>query len=160
MKVLARILSLFTLLAVATLYTSCGGGDDPDKTQEQIQFEKLKGTWTVSEVELDGVPRIDDFTTTTPMTLTFAGTYSNPGGTYLMQVNGSRPTNNPWDVSSSWKFGGDVTRQIIRIEDDLEMVYTLTGSELTITFQYEGIGFIGQGRLEQVTGDWEFTFTK
>ena len=160
MKVLARILSLFTLLAVATLYTSCGGNDPDPKSDEEIQLDKLKANqWVIFSADLDGTNRTADFTTTTPMTLTFTGTYSNPGGTYLMQVNGSRPNPNPWPQSSEWKFGANVLTQMIRTDDDLGMNYTLTDTQLTISFTYTGAGFMG-GRVEQVEGDWTFVFDK
>lgn len=162
MKVLARILSLITLLAVATLYTSCDGNEPDSKSVEEIQLGKLKANvWRLFSADLDGTDRTADFTTPTQMTLTFTGTYS-PGGTYNMQVDGSRPDPNPWPQQSQWKFGGDVERQIIRLADepDLGMGYTLTDNQLTITITgYDGAGFAG-GRVEQVVGDWTFVFNK
>jgi hypothetical protein len=160
MKVLARILSLFTLLAVASLYTGCDKGDPNPKSAEETQLDKLKANvWTLVEADLDGTDRTADFQTTTAMTLTFSGTFSTSGGTYTMQVNGSRPNPNPWPQSSNWTFGGDVTKQMIRLFDDpdLGMNYTLTDSELEITFNYTGVGFAG-GRVEEVNGNWTFLF--
>lgn len=158
MKVLTRILSLFTLLAVATLYTSCDGGDDPKKTQEEIQLDKLKANvWTLSSAELGTTDRTTDFAN---LKMTFTGTYV-AGGTYGYSFTGTRPNPSPWPASGTWKFGSNVTTQMVRLDDDpdLGMNYVLTDTQLTITFTYDGAGFAG-GRVEQVIGDWEFIFTK
>ncbi len=156
MKVLARILSLIILLAVATLYTSCGGDDGPTKTQEEIQLEKLKANpWNISSVTLDGTNRLTDFTN---LKLTFGGTFVT-GGTYTYSFTGSRPNPSPWPASGTWEFGPTATSMMVRLDDDLPMNYTLTDTQLTITFTYSGAGFAG-GRVEQVEGNWEFIFTK
>lgn len=158
MKVLARILSLFMLLAVATLYTSCGGDDGPTKTQEETQLDKLKAdVWNIASASLGTTDRTGDFTN---LKLTFSGNYV-AGGTYGYSLSGTRPNPSPWPASGTWKFGSNVTSQIVRLDDDpdLGMNYVLTDTQLTITFTYTGAGFAG-GRIEQVEGDWEFIFTK
>lgn len=158
MKVLARILSLFILLAVATLYTSCGGDDGPTKTQEEIQLDKLKANvWNIASVELGTTDRTSDFTN---LKMTFTGTFV-AGGTYGFSFSGTRPNPSPWPASGTWKFGPTVTTMMVRIDDDpdLGMEYVLTDTQLTIRFDYDGSGFAG-GRVEEVEGQWEFIFTK
>ena len=57
------------LVAVSTVYTGCKKDDDDKKTQEQVQFEKLKGVWTIVSAN-DGGDRTVDFVDeiTTPLT--------------------------------------------------------------------------------------------
>lgn len=158
MKVLARILSLFILLAVATLYTSCGGNDPDPKSEEEVQLGKLKANvWNLSSAELGSTDRTSDFAN---LKMTFTGTYV-AGGPYGYSFTGTRPKPSPWPASGTWKFGPTVTTMMVRLDDDpnLNMNYTLTDTQLTISFNYTGAGFLG-GRIDQVEGDWEFVFNK
>ena len=101
--------------------------------------------------------RTSDFTN---LKMSFTGTYV-AGGTYGYNFTGTRPNPSPWPASGTWKFGPTVSTMMIRLDDDpdLGMNYTLTDTQLTISFTYTGAGYAG-GRIEQVEGDWEFIFTK
>ncbi len=156
MKVLARILSLVTLLAVATLYTSCDGNEPDSKSEEEIQLGKLKANvWNISSVTLGSTDRTADFAN---LKMTFTGNYPSPPA-YGYSFSGTRPNPSPWPASGTWKFGPTVSTMMERLDDDLGMGYTLTDTQLTITFNYTGSGFAG-GRVEQVIGDWTFVFNK
>jgi hypothetical protein len=141
------------------LSINCGGSDDPEKSEEEIQLDKLKAAqWTVLSVS-DGTDRTSEYP---GMMLTFSGTFS-AGGTYeYSSAATSWPSVSPWNQADSWKFvGGSVGSKIIRLSDDVEMTYLLSNSDkqLSISFNYTGPGF-NNGRTETVEGDWVFTFTR
>jgi hypothetical protein len=140
-------------------FSNCGGGDDPEQSEEEIQLDKLKaGTWNLISAS-DGTDRTAEYP---GMTLTFSGSFS-AGGTYSYSSTAtSWPSISPWEDAGTWKFvSGSVSSKIIRLSDDEEMNYSLTNSDkqLTISFNYTGPGF-NNGRVESVEGDWVFTFTR
>ncbi|MFN3839662.1 MAG: hypothetical protein ACK4RF_03050 [Cyclobacteriaceae bacterium] len=166
-KFIQSALSLLIFAGTLITFTHCND-DGPKKTPEQIQFDKLKKTWTiVSNVSggatLDATDRSSDFT---GFTLTLGGTYNsaNPKGPYTFSVSGTRPTPSPWPASGSWFFGGDPEFQLIRDENangtseatDLAMTYTLDSTgKLSITFTCSGCNYPGS-RTELVDGVWTF----
>jgi hypothetical protein len=160
MNHLARILSLLVLVSAAVFFTNCGGGDDPEKSEEEIQLEKLKAAqWTIQSVTVDGGDKTQDYP---GMTLTLSGSFS-PGGTYnYTSTATSWPVKSAWKEEDTWKFkSGAVGTTLIRLSDDEEMTYTLTNSDkqLSISFNYVGPGF-ENGRVGSVDGDWTFIFTR
>jgi hypothetical protein len=160
MNLLSRILSLLLLVSAALFYTNCGGGDDPEKSEEEIQLEKLKaGQWTLLSAS-DGTDRTSEYP---GMTLTMSGTFS-PGGSYSYTSTATTwPTLSPWKKDDTWKFkSGAEGTTIIRLSDSQEMAYSLSNSDkqLTIDFTYSGGGFDNNGRVEVVEGDWAFVFTR
>jgi len=160
MKIAARILSLVVLASIATLYINCGGSDPAPSSKEKVQIEKLVGTWALNSVTNDGTPRTDFV----GVTMTISGTYASDGGSYNFSFTGTFPNPSPMPKSGSFKFGSNPETQLIRVvpADNFPMGYSLTNSNnnLTITLDnYTGPGFAG-GRVEQVTGDWTFNFTR
>lgn len=160
MNHLNRIFSSLLLVSAAILTINCGGGDDPEKSEEEIQLEKLKASaWTLLSAS-DGTDRTSEYP---GMTLTFAGSFS-AGGTYSYTSSAtSWPSISPWSQDDSWKFvAGSASNKIIRLSDDVEMTYALTNSDkqLSLSFNYTGPGFNNAGRVEVVEGDWVFTFTR
>jgi hypothetical protein len=160
MKMLTRTLSLVVITSLGFYCVGCGGETTEPDLVEKVQLAKLSSTWNVSSVTLDNNSRISDFTN---FKLTLAGTFkdSSPKGPYQYSVSGSRPSNNPWPpAGGNWSFGADTSKDIVRHDNpDLSMSYTVTDTQLTLTFNYTGNGFIG-GRTAQVSGNWVFTFTK
>ena len=160
MKILTRILSLAVVATVGFYCTGCGEKNTEPDPVEKVQLAKLSNTWTISSVALDNNSRTSDFTN---FKLTLSGTFkdSSPKGPYQYSVAGSRPSNNPWPPSGgTWSFGADTSKDIARQDNpDLSISYTATDSQLVLTFNYLGNGFIG-GRASQVSGNWVFTFTK
>ncbi|MBA4054097.1 MAG: hypothetical protein C0490_05235 [Marivirga sp.] len=136
----------------------CDGGDNPEKSQEELQLDKLKSTWTLQSAN-DGTDRTDEYP---GMTVTISGTFSE-GGTYNYTSDAdSWPSVSPWNDIDTWKFkAGSVTSAIVRQSDLQEMSYSLSNGDktLTISFNYQGPGF-NNGRTESVTGDWDFVFTR
>jgi len=162
MNLLTRIVSLAILVSAGLFYSGCDGGGDDEKSQEQIQLEKLvSNDWTLQSAE-DPTDRTDEYP---GMTLSISGTFANEGGTYSYSSNAtSWPVKSPWKKEDSWKFGpGSVGNKIIRLSDDQEMTYTLSNSDkqLTIEFIYASTtGFDNNGRVAAVAGDWKFVFTR
>jgi hypothetical protein len=160
MNHLTRILSLLILVSATVFFTNCGGGDDPEKSEEEVQLDKLKASqWTILSVSLDGVDKTTDYT---GMTLTLSGTFTE-GGTYnYTSIATEWPPKSPWKKDDAWKFkSGSVGTTITRLYDDKDMTYELSNSDkqLTIEFTYSGEGFFN-GRVESVDGPWQFIFTR
>lgn len=152
---------LFTILLVVVSGAFMAGcnGDDPSKSQEESQLDKLRGVWNIQSVDNDDVDRTDEYPA---MAVTIAGTYTE-GGTYTYtSVADEWPSVSPWKAADSWKFKtGSVATNIVRQSDLLDMTYSLSNSDntLTISFEYSGPGF-NNGRTESVSGNWTFVFTK
>ena len=53
------------------------------------------------------------------------------GGTYGYSFTGTRPNPSPWPASGTWKFGSNVSTQMVRLDDDpdLGMNYVLTDTQ-------------------------------
>jgi hypothetical protein len=167
MKHLARLLSLAVLVSAAILLANCGGDDGNEKTDEEQQLDKLKGTWTLTESSVQFAGSGDDRFDGSALKLTFSGNYS-AGGTYSYAVTSSKQvTASPWPSGGSWKFGSPVTSSIVRLDkqldgsDDVTITYALSADAKTLTLQYTyaGAGYV-VGRTESVEGAWEFVFTK
>jgi hypothetical protein len=150
-------LSVLVLVSAGLFYSSCGGGGD-EKTPEEVQLDKLKGTWNLQSAS-DGTDRTDEYP---GMAVTISGTYSE-GGTYnYASTADSWPSISPWKAADQWKFkSGNVTTILVRQADLLDMNYTLSNSDntLSLTFTYSGPGF-ANGRISSVDGNWAFTFTR
>lgn len=148
-----------SLFAVVLVLSSCGD-DDPEKTQEELQLDKLRGTWAISSVENDGVDRTDEYP---GLKITLSGTYTENGLYNLSSTATDWPSISPWKASDTWKFStSNVNGVIVRQSDLLDLGYALSNSDsqLTIEFDYSGTGHNNGGRTESVGGHWEFTFTK
>lgn len=157
MKHVARLLSLLLLVVAGIFYASCDDGNG-EKSQEEIQLDKLKATWTLQSAN-DGTDRTDEYP---GMTVTISGTFSENGTYNYSSDADSWPSISPWKAIDTWKFkSGSVTNTIIRQSDLQEMTYSLSNSDktLTISFNYQGPGF-NNGRTESVDGDWDFVFTR
>lgn len=158
MKYLSRLLSLFLVVGAGAFIAGCDG-DDPSKSEEEVQLDKLRGTWTIQTVDNDDVDRTDEYP---DMTLSIAGTYTE-GGLYNYTSDATEwPSVSPWKAIDSWKFkSGSVSSIIVRQSDLQEMTYSLSNSDqvLTVTFNYSGTGF-NNNRTSSVSGNWSFTFIK
>lgn len=158
MKSLNRILSLIVLAGIVTMCINCKPKNDPTPdTVEKQQINKLLGQWDVTGVQDDNGARTDFMLSV----MTISGTYAQDGGSYPFSFVGSFPDLSPMPKSGgSFKFGDPATSKLIR-NDDVTMDYALTNSDknLKISFNYQGTGFNGS-RINQVKGNWTFTFTK
>jgi hypothetical protein len=160
MNHLSRLVFLSLLVALTVLGSSCDNDDGPGKTEEETQLEKLKAaTWQLISAN-DGTDRTSEYP---GMTLTFSGSFSTAGTYAYTSSATSWPSASPWKQDDSWKFvAGSISSKLIRLSDDTEMTYALSNSDkqLTLSFDYAGPGFMNNGRVEEVEGQWVFTFTR
>lgn len=160
MKITLKAYSLLILVAVAALQAGCKKDDNDSKTVEQQQLEKLVFEWTLQSAQDSQGDRTADFA---GLVLHITGNYTGEGKVYNYSLTGQRPNPSPWPESGVWKFGTDKTKDIIRDPggvDEILMNYTVTGSDLILTFEVpDGGGWQG-GRIKNVTGEWTFNFTK
>ena len=158
MKFVTKWLSFITLFAAILVLTSCGG-DDPEKSEEEVQLDKLRGAWTLTSVVNDGIDRTDEYVN---MEINLTGTYTEGGVYNLTSTADEWPNLTPWNDNDTWKFNSsDVNGTIVRQSDLQDMDYELSNSDrqLVIEFQYGGPGF-NNGRTASVNGNWVFTFSK
>lgn len=152
MKVL-RLLSLISITAILLTYAGCKGkGSDPEPIAD-VQFDKLKKTWKINTVSLDGTDKTADYTN---FQLTISGTKGTPPFDY---ATSGRPSLSPWKSSGKWDFGTATETQMIRDKDtadQLAITYAVTESTLTISFNFTGSGY--NARTGVVSGDWVYTF--
>jgi hypothetical protein len=154
MKRIRNLFGMVAALGALTLIASCGP-DTPDRPIEEVQLEKLVATWNLSDVTLDGTTKRAEYTN---FKLTVAGVAGQT--TFSYTTTGSTALLTPWPRTGSWKFGEPVETVIIRMDNpDLPMTYSVTDTQLQISFNFTGNGF-QPTRTSQVKGQWVFTFTK
>jgi hypothetical protein len=154
---LKPILSVIAL-AIMLGYSGCKGKDpDPTPVDEQ-QLALLSATWkvgTAGNVTLDNVSKKADYAA---FQLVLTGT---PGATTFGYTTTGRPPLSAWPSSGDWKFDTAVETSIIRdpgnATKELNVSYTVTETQLELTFTYNGAG---EARTSDVTGVWVFTLTK
>ena len=150
---------LFTTLFAAILVLNGCGGDDPEKSEEEVQLDKLRGSWTMTSVDNGGVDRSDEYP---GMKISLTGSYTE-GGTYGLTSTATEwPSISPWSKDDTWKFNTATPSSIVVRQSDLtDLNYTLSNSDsqLRIEFNYSGDGF-HNGRTASVGGNWVFTFKK
>lgn len=156
MKRYFKTVLAFSAIAALLTYSGCGPGSDPAPTEQEVQLEKLKTTWTVTEVKLDNVSKLSDYTN---FKLVVDGSITDgalTGGSYSTQ---GRPALSPWPSSGNWVFGTDPVTQITRdpdkTADKLDLTYSVTDTQLQVTFTFAREGY---ARTSNVKGQWVFTF--
>lgn len=153
-----RTLGTLAVLLVASFTLNNCGKDNPAPPAEQVQLDKLKKTWTLVSVTLDGTDkRAPAGQIQTSFALTISGTFnaSNPKGPYNFTVTGTEAPS-PWPTSGTWRFGDDAESQIIRDNDSVAITYSLSSSgQLTLTFVCSACNYPG-ARAETVNGTWVF----
>jgi len=148
-----RILSLLLVTSVLLTYMGCKKDDPEPPPVTDVQFDKLKKTWKINTVSLDGVDKTADYT---GFQLTFGGTKGAPPFDY---TTSGRPSLSPWPGSGKWDFGAAPETQIIRDKgtpDELAVTYAVTESTLTVSFTFNGTGYTA--RTGVVKGAWIYTF--
>lgn len=144
---------LGVVFGVLLVSQGCKKKTGPGETVEDIQLGKLSKAWSATTVKLDNVDQAgyDNFV------LTISGTAGSP--TFGYSVTGRPTTLSPWLSSGQWKFGASPETQIVRdpdTGDELNMTYSVTDTQLQITFTFTGDGY--PGRISNVKGQWVFTF--
>jgi Lipocalin-like domain len=124
-----------------------GCSDDKGKMNPLSQMQKrLRGTWTVSEVTLSGT---DVSIFYANLTLTFNSNYSYACDNEVDPV---------WPAVGTYENILENDLQIILRDDGIRMrVISLTANNLVIQFTWAGDP---NGKLKDLNGEYEFTFTK
>jgi hypothetical protein len=150
---------ILSVLALAVLlgYSGCGGKNNPGPSVEEVQLGKLSAVWKVGstgDVTLDAVSKKTDYQN---FTLTLTG--SAGASTYNFVKTGG-PALTPFPTSGSWKFGTNPETDILIGDGDkqLNATYSVTDSQLQITFNYQGAG--EASRTGEVKGTWVFKLVK
>lgn len=146
------ILIMFGLTGV--LLSGCNDGDQPSAKEKQLN--SISGTWKISSASLDGQDVTADFA---GFEVTFSGAPDADLFTYGVK---GRPDLSPWPAGGTWSFGSDLKSTLVRdpgTSDELLIDYSITGSQLTMEFFFQGTGFKA-GRVAGTDGNWAFTFTK
>jgi len=140
MRIRLSLIALTLLMGV--IVSSCKEDPKPPKTDEQLQTEKLVGTWVLDAganvVTLDGTDVTADWAT---FTLALGDkTYQTTNAAFA-QV---------WPASGTWAYGASVST-LVR-DDGVEISISVTDTSLQLSFDYTDAG----GRLNGVTGNWTF----
>lgn len=149
------------MLFFTPLFFSCNNDEATKKTDEEVQLALLSKTWKLLQVNFEDTE--DRTSSFSDGKLILSGSYVT-AGTYDFSFTGSRPTLSPWPASGKWKFGSNVNQDIIRNptpsspSENLPLNYTVTESQLTITFTCVTCDFPG-GRKGAINGEWEFIFS-
>lgn len=146
---------ILVVLALGSLFVinGCKKDSGPGESVEDVQLGKLSKTWNATTVQLDGT----DQAGYNNFSLTISGT---PGNTSFGYTAAGRPQTSPWPSSGTWSFGATPETQIVRdpgTGDELAMTYSVTDTQLQITFAFTGTGYPG-GKTSNVNGQWVFTF--
>jgi hypothetical protein len=144
------------VLAILLGYAGCGGSKEPTPDPATVALGKLSSTWKVGStgnVTLDGKSKKADYAT---FQLTITGT---PGASSFGYATQGRPSLSAWPSSGTWTFGTNPETDINRDSgaDLIPMTYTVTDTQLELTFTYNGDG---ESRTSEVKGVWVFTMTK
>ena len=151
-KSLISLLTTATILSL-TIFISCnkGGDDTPEPSAQEEQFDKLSGTWTVTEGNnggaVEGWPGV---------TVTLGGSVDNitysMGGT--TQPEGTDAVWNSSGGSFEWATQEGITT--ITRNDQVEFtISSVSETQLIVTFTINT-----SAKQDVVDGDWTFTFTK
>ena len=148
-----KFLTLIAFLAGFTFMIGCGNDDDNGPSEEELQLEKLAGTWSVSSASLDGVDRTADWSLMT-LTLTTSKSYSTSGSN----------DENVWPASGTWDFAGTTGAGLFTVNRSdgvtITIGSTLSESNMELSFTYALAAAQMESRVASIEGDWVFTFTK
>ncbi|MBX2897536.1 MAG: hypothetical protein KF763_19000 [Cyclobacteriaceae bacterium] len=145
------LLVLVCLVGLCT-FMACSPDEQPQPGIEEQQLQKLAKVWVANTVTLNGVAQ----TGYENFRLSLNGATTSP---FPYQTN-NRPSTSPWPASGTWKFGNDPLSKLARdpaSTQQLDMIYTVSSTELQLSFTFSGTGF--SGRSKSVDGQWVFKFT-
>ncbi len=146
-----NLLIALLLLAASSVFWKCGDTPPPPVSPQDAQLTKLSQTWKATSVTFGGNP-LPTPTGYESFVLTASGTAGNPVFSY---TTSGRPAKSPWPASGTFEFGTDFATTIKR-DDGIIVTYSVTASQLQLTFNYTGSGFTA--RTGNVVGDWVFNF--
>lgn len=162
MKLLTRSLSLLTIVALGLFLANCGPDGGEKSSKEKTQFNKLKGTWKLGTVTLEGVTGTPEQIDEDDFRLTISGNYdaNNPQGQF--NVAGTESPS-PLPASGNWTLesvGSGNTGIISLGPDEIIINYTFNSEgDLSLMFNLDGDGYPGAKKMA-VEGDWTFVLEK
>lgn len=128
------------LLIVSSILLSSCSESTPETAQDKA-LKLLTSTWHVTNVTIDGVNKNDSFT---GFSLTFTPTsYS--------AVNGEPQ----WPTAGTWSFTDDTAQSIVRDDDTVVGITSLSEGKVTLTMQWDQI-ILGGGRAHSTSGNFVF----
>ena len=133
-------------LIMGIMLNSCKKDTTPTKTDEEIQLEKLIGTWVLDQgitnaVTVDNNNPPQDWTN-------FTLTLGNK--TYQTNTSVSLGDDLVWPTSGTWDFGANLTT--LARNDGIDITITVTDTSLKLQFDYSS----GGGRFAGIEGNWVF----
>ena len=149
---IVRILSI--LLIMAVVVAGCNKKEEPQPTPEELQLDKLAGTWTLGSgaVTLDGQDRSADWAGFT-VTFTTGKSYSTSNSF----------DENVWPTGGTWDFQGTSgagLENIVRSDGITIALSNFSESAATLTFDYLISRPLKNGKVESIEGTWVFQMSK
>ncbi len=146
----ANFLIMLALLGVAASFWQCGSDPAPTPDPKDEQLTKLSQTWKATAVTFENTP----VTGYENFEITMTGTAGQDTFDY---ATAGRPAGikTPWPASGKFTFGTDFAT-VIKRDDNVDVTYSVSATQLQMTFTYKGDGFTG--RTSNVKGNWTFTF--
>jgi hypothetical protein len=144
MKLISRLL-LTTLILAGLLFTiSCGGDDGPSASE--VMLEKLMAhPWHTNTVLVDGTDKTSVYS---GLSLTFT-----KSGYTATDITPS------WPTSGTWEFTDDKAESIVRNDDLVIRIVSVTDNELKLAYTWNTTS-IEPGRVRAVGGDHVLTLVK
>lgn len=135
------ILTALILIAVVSLISSCG--KPPVTEEEKVRNMLMSGTWQIQDVTVDGVNKNSLFN---GFTIKFNdATYTTTNGGPI------------WPASGTWHVSNPTT--IVHNGGDVISISSITETSLVLNLEWDQTT-LGGGRVESVSGNHTFTFSK
>lgn len=151
----AKFLPIVAIVFVLPMLFGCPSKNNPTPNGPDQQLTKLSKSWKCTSATLDNTPQTAannaDYSA---FVLTLSGTAGQT--TFNYSCAGRPKPLSPWPASGTFTFGTDFATSVTRTEDNIPVTYSVTDSQLQITFNYSGAGYAG--RVDNVKGNWVFTF--
>ncbi len=153
----SKFLIVLALIGVSASFWQCGSDSAPAPNPQDEQLKKLSQTWKISTSAAANPVTFNS----TPVTgydnfeITMSGT---PGNATFDYTVAGRPSGvkTPWNTAGKFTFDATNFSTLVKREDDILVTYSVTATQLQMTFTYAGAGFTG--RTSNVEGSWSFTF--
>lgn len=119
------------------------------------QAEKLLGTWRMKDVTLDNVSKKIEY-----KDFTMEISWSDEQGEFIFTVGGN-PTLSPWPGSGRMKFGSNMDQQIIVVDPQSDVSYSVTPEQLELSMACMCPKDYEPGEIHvPLMSTWVFTFTR
>lgn len=135
--------------------TGCGPDPEPEPTEEELQLEKLVGTWKLGSgsVTLNGDDRATDWAG-------FEVIFTDSKG---YSTNEFSFDENVWPSVGTWAFQdttGSGLNVLERSDGIILNINSISATSLTLNFNYVISRIYKNGRVESIEGNWIFSLSK